>query len=45
MLITLKVMLRGTIWNDDFSATQHYNIVVIVSNGCNIENSNEILVP
>ena len=28
MLITLKVMLHGTINNDDFSATQRYNIVV-----------------
>ena len=28
MLITPKVMLHGTICNDDFSVTQRYNIVV-----------------
>ena len=37
MLITLKVMLHGTIWNDDFqrnTALQHF--CDIVSNGYNI---------
>ena len=37
MLITLTVMLHGTIRNDDFSATQRCNIFRdIVSNSYNI---------